>query len=45
MALTSTGGVPHADWFDSAAKTVEVFRRELLSNLKSNFQGFFGSKT
>jgi len=32
MAFTSTGGVPHADWFENVSGTVEVLRKELLND-------------
>ena len=39
MQFAEMGGVPHADWFENATETVEVFRKELLNKFKSRFQG------
>lgn len=39
MQFAEVGGVPHADWYESAKDTVMVFRDELLKDFKARFRG------
>ena len=33
------GGPPHADWYNEATDTVDVFRKEILNEFTKRFQG------